>query len=455
MKYKSTRGKIRGLSFKEAVMTGLAGDGGLLVPEEIPCPDIYAWQKLSYQELAYEIYSLFCDDIPSPELKALIKISYADFRREEVVGIRDISGIKLLELFYGPTLSFKDIALQFLGNLFEYILKQDQTRLNVLGATSGDTGSAAIYGLKGKSNIKVFILHPFQKVSPVQEMQMTTVKDLNVFNIALKGSFDDCQKIVKDIFSLSDFKQTYSLGAVNSINWVRILAQTVYYFYAFFRCGEDKLDFSVPTGNFGDIFAGYLAKKMGLPIRRLILATNENDILSRFVNQGDYSIGTVVNTISPAMDIQIASNFERYLYYFYGQDADKTVSAMNIFQTEGALRFSGSEIKRVSDDFASYSVNTEEAMSVIKDVYQSDNYFLCPHTACGVGAARKCRDKIATIALATAHPAKFPEVVSKSTGAELQVPPQLAGLENLEKRMVVLDNSRDQVKAYIEQNADG
>ncbi len=336
MKYQSTRGQVKGITFKQAVMMGLAEDGGLLLPETIPqlTPgDLDALSKLAYPELAFQVMSYFIEDIPSAELKNMIDRSYSSFTHPDITPVVKQNGLYILELFHGPTLAFKDVALQFLGNLFEYLLEESGEHMNILGATSGDTGSAAIYGVRGKKNINIFILHPHKKVSPVQELQMTTVTDANVFNLAIEGTFDDGQQIVKETFGDLDFKKKYALGAVNSINWARVLAQVVYYFYAWGQVrkqtGADKVYFSVPTGNFGDIFAGYIAKRMGLPIEKLVLATNANNILSRFVNDGDYSIGEVHPTFSPSMDIQNASNLERYLFYLFDGDSERLTAAMH------------------------------------------------------------------------------------------------------------------------------
>lgn len=312
MKYKSTRGKVNSISFSETVLMGLADDGGLIIPEEIPQlskEDIFKLKDLPYKEVAKYIMSLYIDDIEKNDLNEIIEKSYSTFDTEEVIPVKKFdSNLFIGEIFHGPTYAFKDIALQFLGNLFEYILKKKNKKMNILGATSGDTGSAAIHGFKGKKDINIFILHPYGKVSPVQELQMTTVEDKNVFNLAIEGTFDDCQYIVKEIFNDLEFKKRYSLGAINSINWSRVLAQIVYYFYIYFRSIKDiknlqEVYFTVPTGNFGNIFAGYIAKKMGLPIKKLILATNENNILTRFVQNGDYSLTKVVETYSPSMDI--------------------------------------------------------------------------------------------------------------------------------------------------------
>nr|WP_291317454.1 threonine synthase [Desulfuromonas sp.] len=376
MRYMSTRGGVSDIAFKDAVMMGLADDGGLLLPESIPSlspGDIEATGKLAYPELAFRIISLFATDIPSADLKELIDRSYASFSHPETTPVVHRDGIYILELFHGPTLAFKDVALQFLGNLFEYLLQERGETMNILGATSGDTGSAAIHGVRGKKNINIFILHPRGKVSPVQEMQMTTVTDPNVFNLAVEGTFDDCQSMVKAIFGDLEFKSRYNLGAVNSINWARVLAQVVYYFYAFGRVSAEtgcrQIDFSIPTGNFGDIFAGYIAKRMGLPVRNLVLATNENDILSRFVTRADYTKAEVRQTLSPSMDIQMASNLERYLFYLFGGNPAETLGAMESFRLTGRITFSAEQARRIAKDFLSASGNTDQTLATIRDFH--------------------------------------------------------------------------------------
>ena len=461
MRYISTRGGIRPIPFREAVMMGLAPDGGLLLPEEIPVlspATLQAWQRLPYQDLAFQIISRYAEDVPPEVLCDLLDASYASFSHYEITPVVQKGGVYILELFHGPTLAFKDLALQFLGNLFQYLLSQTGQRMNILGATSGDTGSAAIYGVKGRANIHIFILHPHQKVSRIQELQMTTVPDANVFNIAIRGTFDDGQAIVKSIFSDLPFKERYGLGAINSINWARVLAQVVYYFYAYFRVAEERgggeVLISVPTGNFGDIFAGYIAQRMGLPIRRLILATNENNILTRFVSQGDYSIGAVVPTYSPSMDIQVASNFERYLYYLYDEDPTALIEAMKIFKKTGRLAFKGKEAEMARRDFASASVGQEDTLATIRDFYLKEGYLLDPHSAVGLRAGLLCReDSLPLICLATAHPAKFGEAVKKAIGANLELPPALADIEKRPAKCVVLDAAVEAVKGYIEANA--
>lgn len=463
MKYISTRGGITPIPFREAVMMGLATDGGLLLPEEVPSPDqstVSSWAELSYQDLAYEVMSLFIDDIPGEDLRDLIERSYRTFRNPEITPVVEKGDLHILELFHGPTLAFKDVALQFLGNVFEYQLKKSGASMNILGATSGDTGSAAIYGVRGKERIKIFIIHPYQRVSRIQELQMTTVIDDNVYNIAVRGTFDDGQAIVKELFNDRDFKDRFSLGAVNSINWARILAQIVYYVYAALklkRAGAEAVDFAVPTGNFGDIFAGYLARSL-IPdcIRNLVLATNENNLLTRFVLDGDYSLSEVTHTSSPSMDIQVASNFERFLFYLYGEDPAKTRKSMEQFSRSGRLEFSKPEQERVRKEFLSRSVSEEETLTTIKRFYQDTGYILDPHTAVGVkgGLAMK-EPEVPMVCLATAHPAKFGDAVEKAIGGSLEMPEPLQGLENMDSRCQVLDADVNQVKEFLAAHAAG
>ena len=460
MKYISTRGGIAPISFKDAVMMGLATDGGLLLPESYPqisAETLASWRSLTYQELAFRIISLFADDIPAADLKALIDSSYASFRDPEITPLVTRGNVHILELFHGPTLAFKDVALQLLGNLFAYLLKERGEKMNIVGATSGDTGSAAIYGVRGKDNINIFILHPHGKTSRVQALQMTTVTDPNVYNIAVHGTFDDCQNMVKRLFSDIPFKERHSLGAVNSINWARVLAQVVYYFYAWLKVStneKNKIVFSVPTGNFGDIFAGYVAKRMGLPIDRLLLATNENNILTRMVQNGDYSVGTVVQTVSPSMDIQVASNFERYLYHLYNEDSSRLNAALSAFAATGRIDFSDEEMGRVHSDFCSASVDQKMTLDTIAAFKQETGYLLDPHTAVGVRAALDSSLPESTfICLATAHPAKFGDAVKAATGKDPEMPSQLAGLEQLPSRVKIMESDYDALRSYVEANA--
>ncbi len=460
MKYCSTRGQVRNLSFSDAVMMGLASDGGLLIPEQIPQlsqQQLEAFSHLNYRDLAYEIISLYATDLPAADLRNLVDTSYASFNHVDITPVVKQGNVYILELFHGPTLAFKDVALQFLGNLFEYYLIRDNKKLNIIGATSGDTGSAAIAGVRGKKNINIFILFPFGRVSSVQEMQMTTVTDDNVFNIAIDGTFDDAQAIVKEIFNDQQFKQAYALGSINSINWVRVLAQIVYYFYAYFRVREqttcEQVQFSVPTGNFGDIFAGYLAGKMGLPTRRFILATNANNILSRFVNSGDYSLADVHHSFSPSMDIQVASNFERYLYYLYDGDTEAVVAAMGRFKKTGKIIFPMALQAKIHQDFLAVSVDDQQTIEQISSFYHHTGYLLDPHTAVGVKAAGLIGDNVPLVCLATAHPAKFPEAIDKALKDKMLPLETIERLRDLPRRCERMVADVKKIKKHIALNS--
>ena len=333
MRYVSTRDNSKEYSFEDVFIKGLADDGGLYVPTSLKkfSPDeLSELKNLNYNDLSTEIINQFSSDfIPKDDLSSLINKSYSTFREKDVVKISNVGDLQLLELFHGPTLAFKDIAMQFIGNLYEYYLRKNDKKINIVVATSGDTGAAAIDAIKGKSNLNIFVLHPNNRISPVQRKLMTTVEDENVFNIAIDGNFDDCQNIVKQMFSDLNFSKSINMSGVNSINWARIIAQAVYYFYTYFTLNVDKpISFSVPTGNFGDVFAGYLAKQMGLPIDKLIVATNENDILHRAISNGDYISKKVKETLSPSMDIQLASNFERLIYYVNNSNSEITSDIM-------------------------------------------------------------------------------------------------------------------------------
>ena len=458
MLYSSTRGGIDAVPFKKAVMMGLARDGGLLLPESFPdvSEKLAAWSRLSYQDLAFEIISRYADDMPPEALRDIINRSYATFRDEAVTPVKKIGPVHILELFHGPTLAFKDIALQFLGNLFEYILDETDDALNIVVATSGDTGSAAIQGIRGRKHMRIFVLHPDGRVSPVQEMQMTSVLDDNVFNIALEGTFDDAQAIVKELFGDLEFKDQYKLGAVNSINWARVLAQVVYYFFAAFRVmeqtGSKQVSFSVPTGNFGDVFAGYVAAMMGLPIDKLILATNENDILSRFFSSGIYSKGSVVPTLSPSMDIQIASNFERWLFLHAGRNAETLKAWMNEFAKTGTLKIPNAPGASEPDPILRAGrAGSPETLATIALFQSFYNYLLDPHTAVGVSAGlENVTDDIPMICLATAHPAKFPDAIEQATGhAELATAPEVEALKGLPTRKTKLPNSCKAIADFV------
>lgn len=454
MQYVSTRGGIEPVGFSAAVMMGLATDGGLLLPETTPRigPEMLRdWSRLGFRDLAVEVMTPFVGDaIPRADLIALVNRSYATFSHQEITPPVRIGRQWILELFHGPTAAFKDVALQFLGNLFEYLLARDGGRLNILGATSGDTGSAAIAGVRGKDRIRIFILYPAGRVSPIQERQMTTVLDANVHNIAIRGTFDDGQRIVKGLFNDLDFKQHYSLGAINSINWARILAQIVYYFYAWGRVsGGDpgfRVGFAVPTGNFGDVFAGYMAKRMGLPVDRLLIATNRNDILARFIAGGPYAAGEVHPTLSPAMDIQIASNFERYLYFLVGEDPAAVRTLFAEMARSGSMQVTTEQREVLTDDFDAAAVSDAETLDQIRETYRRDGYILDPHTAVGVRAARRHGD---LVCLATAHPAKFNDAVRRAIGIQAPPPPCLRGLMEKETRYTLLDADEEAVRGYI------
>ena len=461
MKYISTRGETEPASFNQAVMMGLASDGGLLLPEVIPTFSENEIRELAtrpYTELAFSIFTRFIgDDIPENDLRSLIKASYVTFSTSLVAPLKKVDDLYIQELFHGPTLAFKDVALQFLGNLFEYLLKKDKKSLNIIGATSGDTGSAAIHGLRGKDNINIFILHPHGKVSRVQEKQMTSVLDDNVFNLAIDGNFDDGQRVVKEIFADLEFKRKYSLGAVNSINWARIMAQIVYYFSAYSQLSEaQRKDFTVvvPTGNFGNIMAGWFAKKMGLPIKKLVLATNANDILARFINTGIYESAKVQPTLSPSMDIQLASNFERYLYFLTDCNPQQLKEMMAIFTKSGKLTLAPELFARVEAEFTATRIDDQATLETIKDIWEKTGYILDPHTATGVSAAGNIRkqsgDNSAIVCLATAHPAKFPEAVKKAIGKFPPAPPAIAALDNLPCRSERIKADTNAVKAYME-----
>ncbi len=437
--YISSRGKET-FGFEEVVMSGLARDGGLFMPTALPDfrADLHAWKHLSYPEMALKIMRPFVD-LQDATLRELLSKSYSPFRDTDVTPLRRVGRIWLLELFHGPTLAFKDVALQFLGNLFEHYLSRSGNRLNLLGATSGDTGSAAIHGVKGKKNIAIAVIFPRGRVSQIQERQMTTVPDSNIFCAAVDGSFDDCQRLVKDTLRCLDFRDRFALGSVNSINWARVLAQTVYYFHAGIRVlaatGANQMSFAVPTGNFGDIFAGYLASRMGLPIKRLILATNENDILARFFQNGIYARGKAKATLSPSMDIQVASNFERYLYYRTASNPEQTRMLMEKFEKTGKITTNDLPPPLEPEVFTAGSADTTATLQTIKEYHTLHNCLLDPHTAVGVHVAKPyLEENIPLICLATAHPAKFPKAIAQALGRDIARHETLEALKDLPAR---------------------
>lgn len=459
MKYLSTRGGCPPQSFSDAVLTGLAPDGGLFVPETIPAfgaAEIAAWRGLDYGELAQRVMSPFIgEEIAAADLQRIIADSYAGFRHRAVAPLVQIGANEwVLELFHGPTLAFKDFALQFLGHLLDHLLEQRGQKVAILGATSGDTGSAAIEGCRRCRNIDIFILHPHRRVSEVQRRQMTTVLADNIHNLAIEGNFDDCQRLVKAAFADQSFLPSgRQLVAVNSINWARIMAQIVYYFWAALALGAPAraLSFSVPTGNFGDIFAGYLAHRMGLPVERLIIATNANDILHRCISANDYRRLPLVHTLSPSMDIMISSNFERLLFDLYDRDGAAIALLMADLEA-GDTRLDPAALARARGLFASHRLDDEETIAVIRGEYAASEYLLDPHSAIGVAAARHCRRDSATpsVALATAHPAKFAEAVQRAGyGGAPPLPAHLQDLLEREERYLVLDGDLDGLRRHI------
>ncbi len=451
MKYVSTRDNSKEYSFEDVFIKGLADDGGLYVPTSLKkysSKELQELKKLNYNELSTEIINLFSSDfISKDELSSLIEKSYSTFREKEVVKLSNVGEIKLLELFHGPTLAFKDVAMQFIGNLYEYYLSKNKKKINIIVATSGDTGAAAIDAIKGKSNLNIFVLHPNNRISSVQRKIMTTVEDKNVFNIAIDGNFDDCQNIVKSMFSDLEFSKSINMSGVNSINWVRIIAQTVYYFYAYFKLDKETVSFSVPTGNFGDVFAGYLAKKMGLPIDKLIVATNENDILHRAISKGDYVSREVKETLSPSMDIQLASNFERLIYYINSSDCKITADIMKKIK-QNSYQIEKSNLVIIKKDFLSESCNEKETLDIIKKNYEKNNIILDPHTAVGVGAANKLSFNDCVV-LSTAHPCKFPDATNNAINKYEKLPNEFRHVLNKDENFQVLSNNTEEVKNFV------
>jgi len=457
MQFVSTRGQAPVLGFSDAVLAGLASDGGLYVPQSWPqvTPDeIAAFAGKPYADVAYDIISRFTgDEIPAEKLKVMIDEAYAVFRHPSVAPLVELEPNHfLLELFHGPTLAFKDVAMQFLSRVMDHILAERGQKATIVGATSGDTGSAAIEAFRGRETTDIFILHPRGRTSPVQRLQMTTVLDANVHNIAIDGTFDDCQNIVKAMFNNHRFRDRVHLSGVNSINWGRIVAQIVYYFTAAVSLGSPRrpVSFTVPTGNFGDIFAGYCAKRMGLPIDKLVIATNANDILRRTFDTGRYEMDGVAPTISPSMDIQISSNFERLLFESVGGDTDAVRTMMDGLKQSGGFTVPRDALSAIRRDFAAGTTGEAETRATISMTLQAAGYLLDPHTAVGVNVARhQAHGATPMITLATAHPAKFPAAVKEATGIEPPLPAWLADLHGREERLSVLANDQTAVEEFI------
>ncbi len=462
MKYVSTRGSAPKLEFEDVLLQGLAQDGGLYVPETWPsiaADEIAGMQGLPYVDVAQKIITPFVGDAIGPdELRAMLVRAYGSFAHEAVTPLVELdSKTWLLELFHGPTLSFKDVAMQLLGQLFDHALQKRGEWITIVGATSGDTGSAAIEAMRGRESIDIFILHPHGRVSDVQRRQMTTVQDSNVFNIAIDGTFDDCQSLVKAMFNEKSFHNSINMAAVNSINWARIMAQVVYYFYAAVALGgpHRKMSFCVPTGNFGDVFAGYVAGQMGLPISRLIVATNVNDILVRTLTSGRYEVAEVVPTVSPAMDIQVSSNFERLLFDAYDRDAMQIAGLMSRLANTGKFELSPDALAAIRGRFTAIRVDEQATKETIARTYASTGQLVDPHSAVGLSAAavsRRDPDEM-MVSLSTAHPAKFPDAVEAATGTRASLPDHLQDIEQRTEQFERLPNDLEKVKDQIRENS--
>jgi threonine synthase len=457
LRYVSTRGGVGPCGFEDALFAGLAGDGGLYLPERWPMverDDLAAWQGASYQEVAARVLAPFVG--AEAELRELIARAYANFDHVAIAPLCQLGPNEwLLELFHGPTLAFKDIALQLLGQLFEHFLARRERAITIVGATSGDTGSAAIEACAGRAHMRIVILHPHGRISEVQRRQMTTVAAENVHNVAIEGTFDDCQALVKALFNDATLRRRLNLAAVNSINWGRIMAQAVYYVTAALALGGPwrEVSFAVPTGNFGDVYAGYVAHRIGLPIAQLIVATNRNDILARFFATGTYSAGEVAPTMSPSMDIQVASNFERLLYDLYEGDGAEVARLLGEFAARRSLCVPGDALGRARELFDAARVGEDETAATMAAVLRTTGQLVDPHTAVGICAGRACRLDSSTplIALATAHPAKFPDAVEGATGIRPELPERLADLLERPERYTVLPNELAAVQRHIQE----
>lgn len=464
LSYVSTRGKAPGLSFAGTTLAGLASDGGLYVPDACPQlseAEIGNMNSQKYLEIAWRVILPFVsEDIPSEDLIKLLQAAYKKFDNKEIAPLKKLDeNFYVQELFHGPTLAFKDIALQFLGQVFDYLLRKKEQRVTIIAATSGDTGSAAIEAFRGRGNIDIFVLHPHNRVSEVQRRQMTTVLDSNVHNIAVEGSFDDCQDLVKEMFNDAKFRQEMYLSAVNSINFARILAQVVYYFYSGARLFHEKnkpVAFCVPTGNFGNVYAGYIAQSMGLPVEKLLVASNRNDILYRFFATGRMSAEKVAPSLSPSMDIQISSNFERLLFDVFGRQGAAVDQTMRHFRKPAPFHIENEAMVKIRKLFGSGRVDDNQTLAVIKQVYERHNYIIDPHSAVGVGVALQYRTLYrdsTVVSLATAHPAKFPAAVKQAIGVTPELPPHLADLHTRQEKFTVLSKDLAKVQEFVRKGA--
>ncbi len=458
IQYVSTRGEGAPKSFTEVLLSGLAPDGGLYVPTEWPQIDVAALKGKSYTDIVFEIAKPFVgDDIPEDDLYSMIVETYEnEFRHAAVAPLVQVgTDAWVLELFHGPTLAFKDYPLQLLGRLFDYVLEKRGQRVTIVGATSGDTGSAAIEACRHCKNINIFILHPYGRTSEVQRRQMTTVDSPNVFNVALEGTFDDCQNAVKAMFADELFRGEMNLSAVNSINWARIMAQIAYYFAAAVALGapDRKISFSVPTGNFGNVYAAYCAKKMGLPIDRLVIASNRNDILTRFFETGAMTAGAVEPSLSPSMDIQVSSNFERFLFDLLDRNPEELRAKMASFRQSGEYDLPKKEMDRARATFEAYRCSDEQTSLVMALCHKGTGYTVDPHTAVGLHGAWASEHKgTPMVSLACAHPAKFPDAVEKATGIRPPLPPHLSDLYDRKERFTVLKNDLQSLQSFVREN---
>src|SRR6056300_630376 len=452
MEYISTRNNKKTFEFKDVFIKGLADDGGLFIPQSLHKVDINNLRGLEYNDLAKKIiYPFIGDFMTEADLNKIIDKSYSSFRKKNVIDLIKVEDRFILELFHGPTLAFKDVAMQLLGNFYEYYLNNQNEKINIVVATSGDTGAAAIDAIKGKKNINIFVLHPHNRVSTVQRKLMTTGKDKNVFNIAVNGNFDDCQNLVKTMFADKTFSNDIKMSGVNSINWARIIAQSVYYFYSYFLI-EDKtkpINFSVPTGNFGDVYAGYLAKKMGLPINKLLVATNQNDILHRAISKGKYVSEKVFETLSPSMDIQVASNFERLIYDLNNKDANLTNEIMKTIKKDKSYIINEITLEKINSDFLSASLSEDEIIKTISDVYKKNKLILDPHTAIGFAAFNSASLEGNNIVLATAHPSKFPDAINKALDMNAELPKELQYVLSEKENYDIIENNLTSIKNHI------
>ena len=457
MRYVSTRGNSPVLNFEETMLTGLAPDGGLYVPEHVPSltnEQIARMHLGSYEDAAFDVMWPFVGDtFEEDEFREIIATAYEGFGHVCRAPLKQIDdGMWLLELFHGPTLAFKDFAMQLIGQMFQAVLARNGRRITIVGATSGDTGSAAIEAFRGLSNVDVCILYPHGRVSEVQRRQMSTPSEANVHALAVDGTFDDCQRHLKDMFADIAFRDEVGLAAVNSINWARVMAQIVYYFTSAVALGapERRMNFCVPTGNFGDIYAGEIARRMGLPIDRLIVATNQNDILDRALRTGEYRTGTVHPSISPSMDIQVSSNFERLLFDAYGRDGNAVAQIMQELRADGGFTISQGAHQAITETFASGSASEEETSARITATLEDSAELVCPHTAVGLEVARDHHDiAIPTISLATAHPAKFPDAVEAATGIRPPLPKRMADLYERPERITRVANDLAAIEDVI------